>query len=251
MQTAPDLLISTTHCGPPASAHGGVAVGLFAQLVDSADVEVRLLAPPPLEVQLTSRTDDDGTVWVSGPEGDLARVRPAGGPISLAPFRRVPDEQVEAAAEDYLARVAEEGHAFPTCFGCGPDRHDPGALRQFTGMASDGATVTRFHVDGDQPLPSWLTLAGLDCPSGHTAGILSEQQPEAIVLGSMQCSLHRPASAGVDYQVRGRLRSEDGRKLTSEVAMLDPGGSLVASARATWIVVDAAAFSAGSGDHDR
>jgi hypothetical protein len=242
------LTIETTYCGPPTSAHGGVAVGRFAQLVGAGPAEVRLLGPPPLAVPLHARTEDDGTVWVSGPEGELARVRALAEPLEIAAFRRVGDEELEAAADEFLALVAEKGHAFPTCFACGTDRHDPDALHQFTGKASDGDTVAPFHVAGEGPLPDWLTLAGLDCPSGHTAFSLAEQPPAVAVLGSMRCQSYAPANAGVQYQVRGRLHSVKGRKLISEVAILAPDGSTVAAAQATWIAVDGAAFGAASAE---
>lgn len=103
-------------------------------------------------------------------------------------------------------------------------------------------TVARFCVPGDGFLPDWLTLAGLDCPSRGTVWALAEDPPPAAVLGAMRCELRRPARAGVDHQVRGRLVSVDGRKLTSEVAMLDPEASVIAIAQAVLIAVDPTLF---------
>mgnify|MGYP001817288998 CR=1 FL=1 len=236
------LTIEATYCGPPTSAHGGVAVGRFAQLVDPGPAEVRLLGPPPLDTPLHSLTRADGTVVVTGPNGDLAKVRALPNRLDIAPFGRRVDDEVEAAASAFLAGVAETGHAFPTCFACGPDRHDVDALHQYASEADDGHTVARFRVEGTGPLPGWLTLAGLDCPSGHTVFSLAEQPPAVAVLGSMQCQLHNEARAGLDYQVRGRLSSVVGRKLTSEVAMLAPDGTTIAEGRAVWIAVDPALF---------
>lgn len=236
------LTIERTYCGPPDSAHGGTAVGRFAQLVDHDLVEVRLLAPPPLETPLEWRAEPDGAVTVSGPDGDIARVRALGEPLVIAPFRRVGEAEVEAAAQEYLRRFDADGHGFSTCFACGPDRHDPDALRQYTGRTADGDTVARFRVDGEGPVPDWLTLAGLDCPSGGTVFALVEPPPAAAVLGLMQCHLLAPAERGVDYQVRGRLVAQEGRKLFAEVAMLAPSGDTVAEARAVWVSVDPEAF---------
>ena len=240
------LMIESTYCGPPESAHGGVAVGRFAQLVDAGPVEVRLLGPPPLDTPMEARPEPDGAVLVTGPGGDVARVRALSQPLDLAPFDRVAAKEVESAAADYLHDAAENGHAFPTCFACGPDRHDTSALRQFSGRASDGEMVARFGVPGEGPLPDWLSLAGLDCPSGHTVFNLADEPPGVVVLGSMQCQLAAEAHAGVDYQARGRLVSVDGRKLTSEVAMLAPDGTTVAEARAIWIAVDPALFASAA-----
>ena len=72
------------------------------------------------------------------------------------------------------------------------------------------------------------------------------------VIGDAACSLRphvaagTPVHAGVDYQVRGRVRSVEGRKLSSEVAMLDPDGTTVAEAVAVWIAIDPSMFAAGS-----
>ena len=241
-QTTDMLTIEPTYCGPPDSAHGGVAVGRFASLVPSGPVEVRLLGPPPLGTRMASRMEDDGTVVVTGPAGEVARARTFADPLEVAPFRLVDDDEVDAVAEATLETARRDGHPFPTCVACGPDRHDPDALRQFTGAAADGDTVGRFCVPGEGFLPDWLTLAGLDCPSGGTVWALAEDPPPAAVLGAMRCELRRPARAGVDHQVRGRLVSVDGRKLTSEVAMLDPEASVVAIAQALWIAVDPTLF---------
>ena len=245
------LTIGDTYCGPPNSAHGGVAVGRFAQLAGPGPVEVRLMGPPPLDTPLSQRPDGDDTWVVSGPGGDVARVTRLGAPLDIAPFGRTSDAEVEAAAAAYLARVAEKGHPFPTCFACGPDRHDPEALRQFTGEADDGDAVARFRVPGTGVLPDWLTIAALDCPSAGSALGLADDPPPVAVLGSMTSQLYSPAHAGVDYQVRGRLASIDGRKYNAEVAMLDPDGTTVAEALAIWIAVDPAAFGSPPGNGAR
>ncbi len=245
------LTIESTYCGPPSSAHGGVAVGRFAQLAGPGPVEVRLMGPPPLETPLTYRAEGACTWVVSGPDGDLARVTKLNTPLDIARFNRTSDAEVESASASFLENVAAVGgHGFPTCFACGTDRHDADALRQFGSAASDGDLVARFRVEGHGTLPDWLTLAGLDCPSGHTVFELTNEPPTAAVLGSMSCQVNGAASAGVDYQVRGRLTSVDGRKFSSEVAMLDPDGVAVAEASAVWIAVDPAAFGASVNSED-
>lgn len=239
------LTIESTYCGPPSSAHGGVAVGRFSQLAGNGPVEVRLMGPPPLDTPLSHRAEGEGTWVVSGPDGDLARVTKLVAPLDIAPFNRTSDDEVEAASVAFLEKIAASGgHGFPTCFACGTDRHDADALHQFGGEASDGQLVARFRVGGQGTIPDWLTLAGLDCPSGHTVFALADDQPTVAVLGSMSCQVNEAASAGVDYQVRGRLASVEGRKFSSEVAMLDPDGTAVAEAVAVWIAVDPAAFGA-------
>lgn len=238
------LTIDSNHNGPPGSGHGGVVVGKMAEFIGSGPAEVRLLAPPPLETPLSARPADRGDSTgfiVSSSDADIASVTTLESEVRVDGFSPVEHAEVEATAAQYLARVRDDGHAFPTCFGCGHERGDD-ALRQFTGVASDGNTLAQFAIAGDGRLPDWLTIAGLDCPSGWTVSILADPIPEAVVLASMQCQVHEPTVAGVDYQVRGRLLSSDGRKHLTEVAMLDPDGRAVASAKTLWIEVDPATF---------
>ena len=238
------LTIDRAHNGPPGSGHGGVTVGRLVELLGRVPAEVRLAAPPPLETALTVRevdVDPGAGLVVSGPGGDVASVVPLADELVVEGFSLAPTADVDDAARQYLERVAESGHAFPTCFGCGHERGED-ALRQFTGIASDGDSLARFRVPGEGELADWLTIAGLDCPSGWTVFMLADPSPPAAVLASMKCQVHEPARAGIDYQVRGRLLCSDGRKHFTEVAMLDPDGHEVAAARTLWIEVDPASF---------
>jgi hypothetical protein len=237
------MRIEARYCGPPDSGHGGVSAGRFAELVDGGPVEVRLLGPPPLDTDLDTRIDGDGVVTVSGPGGDVARVRALDQPLGLEDFSLVSNAELDEAEAEALRGMTEKGHPFPTCFGCGPERGEGDGLRQFAGPAEGGDTVVaRFFVAGEGELPGWMVWAGLDCPSGFAAGALSAGPGTALVLGTMSAQVLAPARAGVEYQVRGRLLAAEGRKKTSEVTMLDPDGEAVGVARAVWIEVDPATF---------
>lgn len=241
------VIIESRFCGPPFSAHGGTAAGLFAELVGDAPAEVRLLGPPPLDTELGHRVEDDGAVVITGPDSDVATVRELDAPVRVSGFPLVTEAELDSAAESYLEDVAERGHPFPTCFGCGTDREPGDALRQFTGPVGDGSTAgARFRVDGEGLLPAWLGWAGLDCPSGHTIRAVLDDGPGAVVLGTMSAQVG-DVHAGVDYQVRGRLVAAEGRKYTTEVEMLAPDGASVAAARAVWIAVDPSTIRPASG----
>lgn len=228
--------------GPPNSAHGGVAVGRFAELVGHGPAQVRLLGPPPLETDLDTRTERDGAIIVSGPSGDVAHVSARDEPVVVEPFSLVTDTELDSAEAEYLRVAEQKGHPFPTCYGCGPEREVGDGLRQFPGPLSNGGTVgARFAVDGDDLLPSWMGWAGLDCPSGHAVN-LGDDPPPVVVLGTMSGQVEAPVRAGVDYQVRARLVSSEGRKHTTEVAMLAQDGTAVAAARAVWIAIDPGRF---------
>ena len=242
--TAGELTIDRQYNGPPDSGHGGVTVGLMAELLGRGPVEVRLLAPPPLDVPLEVHPGDrDGSVVARRAGGDVATAWPLEEPVVVEGFSPAAPGEVEQAAARYLEKVDTDGHAFPTCFGCGHERGND-ALRQFTAVAPDGDSLAGFRYSGDGELPDWLTIAGLDCPSGWSVFTIEPSAPTAAVLASMQCQVHQPTRAGVDYQVRGRMLGSEGRKHFSEVAMLDPDGRAVAAARTLWIEVDPAAFGA-------
>jgi hypothetical protein len=135
------MRIEQTYCGPPDRAHGGVAVGRFTGLIGGGPTEVRLVGPPPLDAELESRAQEDGAIVVRGPSGDAARVRSLPDPVLVEPFSEVTDSDLESAAAEYLRLVDENGHPFPTCFGCGPERAEGDGLRQFAGPVPSGDRV--------------------------------------------------------------------------------------------------------------
>src|SRR5690349_6721603 len=86
-----ELCIDERFCGPPGTAHGGVACGMFAALLGEA-AEVTLRRPVPLGRPLTARRGGDGGWAVE----DVAEVRPAG-PVELAVPAAVTFEEARAA----------------------------------------------------------------------------------------------------------------------------------------------------------
>ena len=80
--------------GPPDSAHGGVACGVFAGAVDSRQATVRLTAPPPLDTDFDV-VDADGWRVITGPDGPVARVRRWDVPVGLDPLPLVDASHIE------------------------------------------------------------------------------------------------------------------------------------------------------------
>jgi hypothetical protein len=123
---AETVVIDHRFCGPPASANGGYACAMAAQWLDGPS-EVTLRAPPPLGKPLhvqrrregVALVDDDRLIAEAMPTRVQVDV-PA--PVSLAAARR--------ASSRY---PWHDGHPYPTCFVCGPQRDAGDGLRIFAG----------------------------------------------------------------------------------------------------------------------
>ncbi|MGA9278676.1 hypothetical protein [Ilumatobacter sp.] len=71
------IIVSNRHNGPPHSAHGGVAAGQMAALVDAECAVVRFHAPPPLEKALVGIARVLGAVEILVGSQHVATVRPS------------------------------------------------------------------------------------------------------------------------------------------------------------------------------
>lgn len=233
--------IGARYHGPETSAHGGYAVGVLADLVDPFSVDATLRAPPPLEVPLTVERDGARVRLVHG-STLVAEASPAGDGLDFDPPRDVGDDEVEAAVVAYERHVAEHGHFFPTCFGCGPERDEGDALRLFSGPVPGGD----LHAASWRPDPSVvesggivprLVWAALDCPSGWAA-MGQAGEPIAAVLGRFRGRIHHLPRAGHPHVIVSWGTGIDGRKLSSRVALQDEDRTVLAVGEALWIRVD-------------
>jgi acyl-coenzyme A thioesterase PaaI-like protein len=199
---------------------------------------VRLLSPPPLEVDL------DLVV-----EGPSARLSGSAAPVAegaTVSADTLADATVEPVGPDQ-GRAAEAqykglaDHPFPGCFVCGPDNAE--GLRLRPGPLGDGRTACTWNPAADlaagdglvEPVFLW---AALDCPGGWSIDL--EGRPS--VLGQMSASIDARPAAGEPCVVMGRLLSEDGRKTHTASTLYDADGRVLARARHTWILVDPALF---------
>lgn len=227
------ITIPPHHNGPPGSAHGGVAAGHMAALVDADRAVVRFHSPPPLDEALTTSQDSSGSTDVFAGARRVATVTRSAA-LNVAPFTRLDTQDAARAASDWLA-VYDGHHPFPTCFGCGPDRHDGLGLTPGR-VAASALFAACWTPNGDGPVPSWLVWAALDCPSGGPA--LDAVPPgSAVVTGQLAVEIRRPLHGGVPYQIIGRRTGLSGRKITTQAAIVDPAGLNVAVAEATWIAI--------------
>ncbi|GGT00075.1 hypothetical protein GCM10010156_67710 [Planobispora rosea] len=221
--------------GPEGAANGGWIAGTVSEALhgarhDSA-VEVTLHAPTPLEAELELRQLANTATLTQG-ETLLVEAITVAEQLDAPAF--VPFNDA-AHAERGFAGL--RGHAFPGCFTCG--MRDPGdGLRIFPGpvegkdLVAAGWRVPMTVTDQDGVVPDAVVWAALDCATGwaHFA------PGEFALLGRLTARVHRRVYPGGIYSVVARATGREGRKLFGESAVYEVDGTLVAAAKATWIV---------------
>jgi hypothetical protein len=215
------MIIPARFNGPPGSGNGGWCAGSFAGAVGGpGPAEVTLRLPPPLDTPLSIV---DGQVRTAG--GDVvAEVVPVDAFDEVVPPVGYPE--AVAAAQRYAGFTA---HAFPTCYGCGPER--PDGLRIFPGPVAPDTTAAPWIVPDDvMPATVW---AALDCPGGWAVIGATGGLPH--VLGRIAVLVHRMPAPGDRCVVLGAVASIDGRKARARSTLYGPDGTELARARATWI----------------
>jgi hypothetical protein len=214
------MIIPARFNGPPGSANGGYAAGIFSEALGGG-FEVTLLRPPPLDTQLEIVGDELR-------EGDVpvARARRALVPVET------PEPVPVADAEEASARYAGfERHAYPTCFTCGPERED--GLRIFAGPVAGRKGIVAAPWTPAEHVRPEIVWAALDCPAGWA---VDDFQREGVLLGTMAAAIGSLPEPGATHVVAGWRIGEDGRKRFAGSALWSADGELLARARSTWIV---------------
>lgn len=228
------FLIDRRFCGPPESGHGGYVAGYLAENIDGP-ARVRLLKPPPLETSMEVVKTDQGVDLLC--QGEVyARAWPS-------------DFKADAPAAPSLkeARTMSKnyggfhGHAFPSCFGCGPERDEGNGMRIFAGSATDsGLVAAPWKPDrslGDKNgrvFPRFIWSA-LDCP-GAWSFMPSTGTP--ALLGELSVCIDGPVYTTSEYIVVGWEINRDGRKHLTGTAVYTVEGERLAVSRATWFDID-------------
>jgi hypothetical protein len=228
-----ELRLEERFCGPPASANGGYACGAIAGLL-GGEVEVTLRRPPPLGRPLRLQVGDGGALVHDG-DDLVAEARPATVGLGV-PATASPAQARAAAARAPLF----QGHPFPTCFTCGPDRAAGDGLRIFSGPLPGGElwaapwTPDPSVADQDGLVEPAVVWAALDCPSGFAAGV----GETVMVLGRMAARVLARPRAGTTYcLVAWRGGPAAGRKRPAGSALLDAHGGVLAVARTVWVTI--------------
>ena len=227
------VIIDRRFNGPPNSANGGYTCGLVGTAVEAPSVRVSLRKPPPLEVRLLRRREDDDSVSLLSGDELIATGAPAAVQAHAPPAPTV--EQAEIAVRTY---VGFTHHRFPTCFVCGTARED--GLRIYAGQVGDGPVIASpWTPQSDDPLFVWAVL---DCPSAYAIESV-DHRAQVVVLASLTVELRRPPRAGEPHVVAAWPVGSEGRKHHSASALYDATGRVLAIADSLWIELrDPAAF---------
>jgi hypothetical protein len=235
----PKIVIGQRFCGPPNSGNGGYVCGVLAKDIDGPAVSV-LRARVPLDVEL-NLDQRDGAAVMTDLEGALiGRGEPAAAAQLPDPPPPPSLEAARAAGRRYLGL---EQRIHPTCFTCGPERHDGDGLRVFVGQvegAPKGEVATVWtpqaaFADADGLVPSEVVWAALDCP-GFFAWVEKEGRHGAL-LGTMTGEVLRRPRAGEECIIAAWPLVREGRKELAGVALFSAAGELMARASQVWITM--------------
>jgi len=235
------LVIPSRFCGPPGTGNGGYVSGRIAAYVDGP-VTVTLRRPSPLATAMTVERGGDSSVRVYHGHTLIAEATSSpGGPALEIP---VPVWPAEAHAVAGGARYYADP-VFPDCFVCGNGRRPGDGLQIFPGkLAGRPLWAAPWTPDpsvtgADGRVRPEVVWAALDCPSGlaaaEAAAVLAPDT--AILLGRMTASLTVLPAAGEECLVVAWPGGRDGRKLLAGSALVGPGGTVLAAARAVWLTV--------------
>lgn len=248
--------------GPPASANGGVAAGLYACLGAVAlgapvgRLNVRLHVPPPLEVDLPYRFESTTDERV-----DVTVEHPATGEPVLSGWVKAEREVVmdpETAAElaahasptaaqlarfdDHVEPSSPAEASFGGCFVCGPDAE--GGLQLRLRPITDEIRWLPWQPDahwldrgGLAELPA---IAALDCTAAlglNDRGFLAPD--EACLLGTYDAEvIERPTGDNAhDLRIVTKARGREGRKVLTDIGLFNGEGRPMVLGLGTWIVV--------------
>ena len=230
------VVIESKYCGPSTSANGGYTAGLLASrlTVPLATVEVTLLLPPPLGVELAVDVDGDGQ-----------SARLLAGSQVMASARVVPPMEITtpapipfvAAALDQSSPVVldPDSHPFNSCFVCGTARDPSDALRIFPAELVGRDVMVAAYQPAEQYCAPEFVWAALDCPSSFPMYLASQPFSGPAVLGRMTMTPTTSLTPDARYVIQAWRERIEGRKLLAAAALYDESGEVVAAARATWI----------------
>jgi len=132
----------------------------------------------------------------------------------------------------------------PTCAGCGKD--NPAGLALEVDATVDG--VRALHrFDRRQEGAPGIAHGGLVAAAfDDLFGFLLYRVGELAVTRTLTVEYLRPVLLGMDYQLTASVRERAGRRLQVEASATQVEGPHVASAHATFVVVDVEHFAQGS-----
>jgi hypothetical protein len=238
--------------GPPSSANGGYTCGTVARLVGGRAAAVMLRRPPPLDrplaVEGPAATDPGEGGVAEGQDVGAAAVRLLDGDAVVAEGRHLEalDAEPPGTVSQEEAREAMagfpwyDGHPFPTCFVCGPERDEHDGLRIFAGAVAEEDvfacpwTPSSEWADGGA-VRTEVVWAALDCPSAVAAAAGTGADAPAAVLARLSASIDAPVPAEEPHVVVSWPLGREGRKRFAGSAIVGTDGAVRARASALWI----------------
>ncbi|OZG72245.1 hypothetical protein BTA51_16010 [Hahella sp. CCB-MM4] len=227
------VTVKQRFCGPPGSGNGGYVSGLLSRYCGDA-AEIRLMAPPPLDLELEVWQSEDGAVQLRNGEQVIATGQPAAG-LELEVPSVIPYAEALAASERFIGHYK---HPFPDCFVCGTARLPGDGLRIFPGRDSRHDLVAASWIpdqtltDDQGDIPTEMLWAALDCTGAYALDFGPEK---VLLLGSFNGKVNHLPKAGEECVVLGWSLGIDGRKNYAGTALYDSQGRLCGAAKATWI----------------
>jgi hypothetical protein len=233
------ITIARQFCGPPNSGNGGYVCGVLAKDIDGPATSV-LRAPVPLDVSLDLAMDGGAMLMTDAQGALVGKGEPADRDLLPTPPAPPSLEAARAAGERYIG-LTQRVH--PTCFSCGPERHEGDGLRVFAGQIEGEPpghlacawTPHAAFADAQGLVPTEVIWAALDCP-GVFAWIAREGRHGAL-LGTMTGEVIRRPRAGEPCIVTAWPLARQGRKETAGVALFAADGELLARAHQVWIMM--------------
>jgi hypothetical protein len=220
--------------GPPTSGNGGYSCGLLAAHIGGS-AKIRLHVPPPLDTEM--RFADSAAGGIEMYDGDtlVGSAEPA--PLNL----EIPEPPTLSQAREAMRDFpCYEGHLFPTCFVCGPQRSQHDGLELFPGPLPGSNLWACVWRPGEDLLNevgkvrTEIVWSALDCP-GYFASLGSSLRP--AVLGELAGEVMTPVPGESDLIVYAWPLGEEGRKIYAGTAIATADGQTVACARSIWIAL--------------
>jgi len=193
---------------------------------------VRLLKPPPLDVELTVRELPGGELEVRHGEEPVGEAQPEALRLEAPP---APDYLEAVEASRHYAGFRH--HRFPTCFVCGVQRVRGDGLRIFAGPLPERGLVAAPWVPdasldgGEGKVRPEFMSAALDCPGYYAVA----PDDRMMLLAQFTAHVDRLVHIGESCTVIGWAIGSSGRKREAGTAIFDGKGQLCGRARALWI----------------
>lgn len=131
----------------------------------------------------------------------------------------------------------------PTCAGCG--KENPAGLALEVDATEAGVSAVHRFDQRQEGAPG-ITHGGLVAAAfDDLFGFLLYRVGELAVTRTLTVDYLRPVLLGVDYHLTAMVREREGRRLHVEASATQVGGPRVATAHATFIIVDVEHFAQG------